>query len=144
MTEQNYDPSADPNRFLYQTGHFGQSPDPTASIFDVLAYKNPADTRVEEDTEAIDLTPEYNDGTDLETLLGGEPKQDEPVTPGVIDISEPAKEETPEEQVKDLFEPSLHTVNEVLKYLETVDDEEKLRVLALEEIGKNRSSIINA
>lgn len=144
MTEQNYDPSADPNRFLYQTGHFGQSPDPTASIFDVLAYKNPADTRIEEDTEDIDLTPEYNDGTDLETLLGGESKQDEPVTPDVIDISEPAKEETPEEQVKDLFEPSLHTVNEVLKYLETVDDEEKLRVLALEEIGKNRSSIINA
>lgn len=144
MTEQNYDPSADPNRFLYQTGHFGQSPDPTASIFDVLAYKNPADTRIEEDTEDIDLTPEYNDGTDLETLLGGEPKQDEPVTPGVIDISEPAKEEASEEPVKDLFEPSLHTVNEVLKYLETVDDEEKLRVLALEEIGKNRSSIINA
>lgn len=42
------------------------------------------------------------------------------------------------------FDPSKHTVDEVVKHLKQSDDAEQSRVLAAEATGKGRSGILNA
>lgn len=43
----------------------------------------------------------------------------------------------------DLFDPSAHNVDEVKAYLETADEAERARVLAAEETGKKRVSLLD-
>lgn len=47
-----------------------------------------------------------------------------------------------EPEPESLFNPEQHTVAEVNEYLAGVDDDEKIRVLEIEEATKNRKSII--
>ena len=42
-----------------------------------------------------------------------------------------------------LYDPSAHTVDEVVAYLEASDEDEQLRVIGAEEQGKNRVTITN-
>lgn len=64
----------------------------------------------------------------------------------VTDDSSAGGEDTPPaedtvETVEELFDPSGHTVAEVVAYLATVDDDEKARVMQLEIDGKARVGI---
>lgn len=57
-----------------------------------------------------------------------------------------AKESSPEVSSPEAFDPSEHNANEVREYLsrDDVDEDEKRRVVAMEQAGKNRSSAFPA
>lgn len=43
-----------------------------------------------------------------------------------------------------VYDPNVHTADEVVEYLKTASDEEKARIIALETDGKGRVTILNA
>lgn len=62
----------------------------------------------------------------------------------MIDLAgSPGTEDLIGETGTEEFDPNQHTVDEVNTYLESADDAEVQRVLAIEETGKNRAGILN-
>jgi hypothetical protein len=81
-------------------------------------------------------------------LAGGKAEEtpEEPEGGESTESTESGSENGGEDLIGDTgsFDPGEHTADEVTKYLKTVNEEEKARVLAAEADGKGRSTILNA
>lgn len=82
----------------------------------------------------------------LETSDPNNPEDANAVTPSEANPSIDKTEagETPDGSTTEAYDPSEHSVDEVVAYLETADENEKERVLAAEAEGKARKGVLEA
>lgn len=93
------------------------------------------------DLPAVRTEPGTSTNVDEVYNKGGEPK---PKT----DVSRETERETEDEgqgtgEEVPAYDPADHTISEVEAYLEEADDEERARVIAAEEAGKQRKGVLD-